>query len=90
MIKIKNPLKKQPSPKKAKKSSERKLPEITTLNSLSTIIKLRLAVGVIFLLMTISFILAITSEFAFSVGLIIIVYLGLIVLLAKLFLIKHI
>ncbi|MBU0498132.1 MAG: hypothetical protein KKC68_05610 [Candidatus Thermoplasmatota archaeon] len=93
MIKLK-PKQLKPTPVKKvqteKKPLNLKLPEITGLTTLSGILKLRIAVIIIFLMMTIAFTLAITSEFAFSVALILLSYLGVLVLLIKLFLIKKI
>ena len=92
MIQIKNPLKKQPQSKKIvkEKPKEKPLSELTAFTSLSGLMKLRIGIGTIFLFMTIAFALAITSEFAISVALIILAYLALLVVLVKLFLVKHI
>ena len=72
------------------KPTARTVTDITMFTSLSGLMKLRIAIGTIVLLMTIAFALAITSEFAFSVALILITYLSLLVLFIKILLIKQI
>ncbi len=93
MIKLK-PKQPKPTPvpkvQTEKKSLNLKIPEIKGITTLSGILKLRIAVVIIFLMMTIAFTLAITSEFAFSVALILLSYFGVLILLIKLFLIKKI
>ena len=72
------------------KPRERTVTDMAMFTSLSGLMKLRIAIGAILLLMTIAFALAITSEFAFSVALILITYLSLSVLFIKILLIKQI
>ena len=63
--------------------------DITGFSQLSALMKLRVVVGLIFLLSTVAMVLAVVSDFFFAVLLILLSYLMVFILMIKLFLIKR-